>query len=379
MYVGRITFSVILGILFVWVTFFGASYVSAVDTFIVSTTTLRISICGDTIVNDGEECDVPGEVGVYSTTIIGRQCSAQCLYGPYCGDGILQTTYDEECDDGNNTSNDFCAADCTVENAGGGGGSSSGGGGGSSGGSPDGPMGDTQVSITGKAYPNATVNVLLDGDVIGTVRANNQADFTFSTDIEPGTNSFGFWAKDSNSIRSITLNTTFDVTQGAVTTISGIMLPPTIVATPSRVDKGSPITFSGKTVPNFTVKSYIDTSAFVESAVANSSGEWQLVFDTSRLSEATHTVKPKFEQLTGGKLTESNFGQTLSFYVGAGPTGEISSSDLNKDGKINLIDFSILIFWWGTNGGNSSPRADINANGKVGLEDFSILLFNWTG
>jgi hypothetical protein len=54
-------------------------------------------------------------------------------------------------------------------------------------------------------------------------------------------------------------------------------------------------------------------------------------------------------------------------------------SDLNRDGSVNLIDFSILIFWWQTTGGDSNPPADINQNGNVGLEDFSILLFNWTG
>jgi cysteine-rich repeat protein len=95
---------------------------------VVSTTTITVSICGDSLINAGEECDVVGETGAYSTTIVGRQCGIDCLYGPYCGDGILQTLYDEECDDGNNTSNDFCAADCTAETADNGGGSTGGGG-----------------------------------------------------------------------------------------------------------------------------------------------------------------------------------------------------------------------------------------------------------
>ena len=110
-----------------------------------ATTTLSVSICGDLVVNDGEECDVPGETGDYSTTIAGRQCTAVCSFGPYCGDGILQTLFGEECDDGNNTDADFCAADCTIEVAGSGGGGS-GGGGGSSGGSNT-VLGDTQIDV----------------------------------------------------------------------------------------------------------------------------------------------------------------------------------------------------------------------------------------
>jgi cysteine-rich repeat protein len=361
------------GILICFLLFFPLQTGQALE---IATTTLTISICGDSIVNAGEECDNPGETGEYSTTITGRQCTAQCFYGPYCGDAILQTSYDEECDDGNNEDGDFCSAECTAESSGGGGGSASGGGSGGDGGS-DTELGDTQVSITGKAYPNSTVNILMDGDLVGTVRANGNADFSYATDAEPGTISFGFWANDGGGTRSITLNTTFDVTQGAITNISGILLPPTIKVEPLTVDRGSPITFSGRTVPNAV---HIDGNQLVEETTANSSGQWTIPFDTGKVSQASHTARPRFEYTAGGKTTDSNFGQTLTFFVGVAPTtGAISSSDLNSDGKVNLTDFSILIFWWGSNGGNSSPSADINGNSKVGLEDFSILLFNWTG
>ena len=84
---------------------------------LIATTTLEISICGNEIIDDGEECDVLGETGDYSTTIVGRQCDLDCSYGPYCGDAILQTIYGEECDDGNNNDNDFCSAICTIEPA----------------------------------------------------------------------------------------------------------------------------------------------------------------------------------------------------------------------------------------------------------------------
>jgi cysteine-rich repeat protein len=353
------------------------THLRAASELIVSTTTLTISICGDMIVNAGEECDVPGETGVYSTSIAGRQCTAQCRFGPYCGDAILQTSFDEECDDGNNDSGDFCAADCTIENAGGGGGGSSGGGGGSSGGDDD-ELGDTQVSITGKAYPNTTVNILEDGDVIGTVRANASADFTFSTDVEPGTTSFGFWAADSRGVRSITLNTTFDVTQGAITNISGILLPPTISIDSATVAKGSTATFSGRSAPNVALGLYIDGNSKTQTAQTASNGDWSIALPTATMREGDHTAKARFEISQGGRITESNFSKVLSFDVGEGSSGgSAGSSDLNGDGKVNLIDFSVLIFWWGTSGGDAG--ADISGNGRVGIEDFSILLFNWTG
>jgi len=48
--------------------------------------------------------------------------------------------------------------------------------------------------------------------------------------------------------------------------------------------------------------------------------------------------------------------------------------DLNQDGKVNLYDFSIMLFWWGQN----YPNADLNCDGDVSLSDFSILLSRWT-
>jgi cysteine-rich repeat protein len=344
---------------------------------LVSTTTLTISICGDGIINAGEECDVLGETGEYSTTIDGRQCGTVCQYGPYCGDGILQTVYDETCDDGNNVSDDFCAADCTVEFADSGGGSS-GGGGNSSTGGRDTPLGDTQVTVTGKAFPSVTVTILIDGDEVGTVRTNSKGEFTFNTDTDPGTASFSFWANDSRGTRSATVNTTFDVTQGAVTNLNGILIPPTIRTSNTSINPGDSVILTGQTIPSVTVEVSVDNGKTTLTTTSEANGDWSITVPTTGLTLDTHTVKARFISGTGALKNESTYGTALSLFVGVEGRAT-SNSDLNRDGKVNLIDFSILIFWWGTAGGNSNPPADINQNARVGLEDFSILLFNWSG
>lgn len=347
---------------------------------IVATTTLTLSICGDGLVDSTEQCDVPGQTGGYSTTILGRQCTAVCKFDPYCGDGILQTIYGETCDDGNNVSGDFCSATCKVEPLSGGGGNTSGSSGGGGGGSSA-PQGDTNVSINGKAYPNTTVNILEDGDVIGTVRANQNADFQFTTKANPGTVTLGFWANDAAGTRSTIFNTTFDVTQGAVTTVNGIYLPPTVKLDAISIPKTGQLTISGQTIPNAIVDIAVDNTKILDTATADAGGRWTYVLSGARAGDGSHTVKAKFEIAEGanGARRESSYSSVVGFGVGAGTAVVAGSSDLNKDGKVNLIDFSILIFWWGTPGGSSNPPADINNNGKVGLEDFSILLFNWTG
>jgi len=360
--------------LFYLIVLFTVSTIPANAQINVSTTTITVSICGDSLVNAGEDCDIPGETGQYSTTIIGRQCGVTCKWGPYCGDSTLHTLFNEECDDGNNFDDDFCSADCKAEPTDSGGG----GGGGSSSGGRDEPLGDTSVSIQGKAYPNSTVNILIDGDSVGNVRTNSRAEFTFNVDTDPGTTSFSFWATDSSNTKSLTVNTTFDVTQGAVTNLNGILIPPTIRTENAEVNPGATIILEGQTIPSASVEVVIDDNKQTLTTESSSSGNWSVNFDTGTVSVDTHTAKARFIEKTGSLEVESQYGTALSLFVGVEGKAT-SNADLNRDGKVNLTDFSILVFWWGTPGGSSNPPADISQNGKVSLEDFSILLFNWTG
>ncbi|MEK7638661.1 MAG: DUF4215 domain-containing protein [Patescibacteria group bacterium] len=342
-----------------------------------ATTTLTLSVCGNIIVDPGEQCDVPGETGVYSQTIAGRQCTVSCLFGPYCGDGILQTIHQEECDDGNNTDGDFCSAICEVEPAGSGGGGSSGGSSGGGGGSNR-DLGDTQINVIGRAYPSRTVNFLIDTESVGSVQSNSSGAFEFAAEASPGTATLGVWSTDTSGTRSITLNTTFDVTQGAITNINGVLLPPTIRVTNPNVIPGAAVTVSGQSVPNTTLELHVDNSTVIERTSVAANGSWSISLNTSQLSIAEHTLRARTVAGTPPLTSQSSFSSSLQLFVGI--EGRATTpSDLNRDGKINLTDFSILIFWWQTNGGDSDPPADINGNGRVSLEDFSILLFNWSG
>lgn len=365
-----------------------------------ATTSLFVSICGDAIINFGEICDagVLNNDGAYASSSVLRRCNSTCTaYGPYCGDIILQAFYAEECDDGNNLNGDDCSALCIQEVVPVviGGGSPpvtppSSGGGGSGGGGPGVPGGTivavnpTKVVVTGKAYPNADVNILKDGSVVGVVRASGAADFLFETsNVTPGATTFGFWAEDTDNVRSIAFTTTFQVTENAVTTVSGVFLPPTININSRTVKPGDIINLTGQTVPDVSVETRINSEVeHLAYASSTSSGKWELSFDTTPLErEEFHTAKAFFELESdeGDAEIKSGFSHSVSFYVGNKDVSEIMTADLNVDGKVNLIDFSILLFHWGTSGGSSDPPADINLDGGVGLTDFSIMLFNWTG
>lgn len=366
----------------------------------VATTSVTVpGLCGNGIVEAGQDCDRPGELGEYSTTIEGRQCRPDCTWGPYCGDGILQPEFGEECDDGTNTDEGFCSADCRIIPSGSdeddagdvdggptGGGSTGGGssGGGSSGGAPSGgggssvDLGATQVRVVGRGYPNTTINFILDTEDVGSIRSDSDGRFEFRTGTNPGTASLGVWAEDRDGTRSIAFNTTFDVTQASVTSVEGVILPPTLRVSAQEVDPGEVVTVSGQSIPRANIELHTTESGLISTTVAGADGSWSIELDTATLSIREHTLRARSLFGTGSLLNTSGFSRSVQLFVGVDGQA-VNPADLNRDGRVNLVDFSILIFWWGTDGGNSDPPADINQDGRVNLADFSILLFNWTG
>lgn len=346
-----------------------------------ATTTVNISVCGNGIVEPPVEvCDDGVNNGQYATSGASRNCLPDCSgYGPYCGDGILQPAFGEQCDDGNNTSNDGCSATCQIEST------APLPGPGPAAPSPSGiangaftQPNPTQVIIRGTAYPGASVNILKDGATIGVVQADTSANFYFlTTNVSPGVATFGFWAEDSLGLKSIALTTTITITANAATTISGESLPPTISIDKRQVTKGDTLTISGQSAPSVTVETHVHSAGdIVITTSTDSAGNWKMLYNTKALdNNALHTVQADFVTASNGATARSEFSQSLSFFVGSGSVGKSYLSDLNGDGKVNLADFSILLYYWGT----STPVADLNSDGKVDLQDLSILLYNWTG
>jgi cysteine-rich repeat protein len=360
----------------------------------VATTTVSLTVCGDGIVEGSEFCDDGDNVGGYANSIAGRKCNACIHWDEYCGDAELQTFFGEQCDTGNNFSGDGdnCNAVCQNETTpvvegGGSGGSTSGGGGGRSSGGDEGiegaveegtiPFeGETELVVRGSAYPGATITVLRDGDIERVVEAGSDASFDFTlTGQTPGISTFGFWALDRAGRKSITYTATFQIIKNAVTTLTGILVPPTLVALPEKVAPGGTVSFEGSAAPDAQVQIYLDASSTPARTVAAGSGEYRYAHDTTGMTtEVFHTVKANYIDADNSEL-KSGYSQLVQYYVGTGDPDTTLTADLNKDGSVNLTDFSILLFNWNT----SATTADINGDGTVSLPDFSIMLFYWTG
>jgi hypothetical protein len=270
--------------------------------------------------------------------------------------------------------------------SGGGGGGGSGNKSGNSGGggfeSTDAPYrsGDARVVISGFAFPNSTVTFLVDGKIFQTTRSGSNGSYSVTLDaIARGVYTFGVYSEGPDKVRSTTLSTSFTVVGARTSELTNINVAPSIKVTPDPVEPGQSATVSGYGLPNAVVTLQYGKSKSKQMtdilANTDSSGKWSTTIPTTGLTKGTYQVRAKSVQ-AGGAAT--NFSGFTYYGVGAKADGPLNA-DLSRDGRINLTDFSILLFWWNTNGGDSNPPADINRDGKVTLTDFSILLFNWTG
>ncbi len=245
---------------------------------------------------------------------------------------------------------------------------------------------DTTIIFNGLAYPSSQVTIRQDGSIIATVPADPQAQFNVSAIVDPGIHTYSVFGEDADGRTGRASNFTLSLTKGTITTISGIFLAPTISVTASELSPGDTITVLGITVPQSTVSIFLNTvsatgvhAAAGESVYqvnAGSGGTWSRSFLAADLGVGGYSVKAKAVSPTDAI---SEFSSTLSFDIGPGdPCDTADPGDLNCDGFVNLVDFSILLYYW-QQSNPANARADVNSDGIVDVIDFSVMLYYWTG
>ena len=232
------------------------------------------------------------------------------------------------------------------------------------------------VIFKGKAYPYAFLTILKNGKVAATFSAEDSGLFEAKlTGLEGGRYVFSVWAEDTKGRRSVTLSFELEILIGTVTTISGIFISPTIEVFPTQVERGGEVSIFGHSFPESDIRIHISPLNEIKETQTSLKGEWLYNLDTEGLADGQYDVKAKAFH---GDGDQSQFSQKLSFLVVPKVELVCWGADLNFDGRVDIIDFSILLYFWGqTNPANSC--ADINFDGIVDIFDFSIMMYWWTG
>lgn len=230
------------------------------------------------------------------------------------------------------------------------------------------------VILRGWSAPNSSIDVLKDGAKVGTVSAKQNGSFESQVQgLERGVYTFVLSSKDSAGHRSGTISSTITLQQGTTNTITDLIIPPTLGFVSASQDAAAHV--AGFAVPNsrieleLTLKSKDPVSPQLFAATTSASGVWSIEMPGS-LALGTYTAKAR---TVVSDTQKSDWGTTLLAVGTSAPSGG-GESDMNGDGKVNLVDFSILLTTWGKAG-----PGDINGDGTTNLADFSIMLFNWTG
>jgi hypothetical protein len=253
---------------------------------------------------------------------------------------------------------------------------------------PTGAMGtmDTldAAIFRGTAYQGSTISLTRNGEVIATAPANPDGTFDLRIrNIASGTYSFGIRAEDQKHLISKLVLFTVYISPGIATIVDGIFIPPTLTSDKVETKQGEPIIFSGTSVANAEVRlSLTASSEFLKKIKTNASGTWAYTLDTSLLDMGDYDAKAR--TLTASSL--SLYSDVLTFRIGSVTrlrstvstlTGFRKRCDLNNDNRVNLLDFSIMAFWYKRLG--FPDKVDLNTDTKINLTDLSILAYCWTG
>lgn len=251
------------------------------------------------------------------------------------------------------------------------------------GGSSSGSQTNATVVISGFSFPSAKLTLLKDGAVSTTLFANPDGTFQITiNNLNFGNYQLSVYAEDptGNISSPHTLNVAAFGTQPYV--YSGIVLPPTLSVNPNLIQIRSSFKATGYSAPNSLVSVFTSDGQNLGSATAGSNGYYEVIAPGT-LPAGVHSLRAQ-ATLNGINSFYSRPVQIL-IYTGPTPPPGIPIPpahlglcvDYNKDRRVNLIDFSILLFWFG----KTSPpdTIDCNDDGLIDLKDFSILMYFWTG
>jgi hypothetical protein len=271
-------------------------------------------------------------------------------------------------------SNETTATPTSTNNGGGNNGGGGGGGGGNSISTPL-PSNTGVVTLIGVSYPHSTVFAYVNGNLTSSIKTNASGVFQITLNNIISGSIIGLNSQDANGRKSITVS--YPVAfLGNQMTISNILVPTTIELSAIQLQRGDILRIYGQAPADAMVGVHIFSNEIINNVPADSDGSYELKFDTKLLAEDLHTTKSRSVLAD----SVSPFSQLLQFSVGKkGITLNKDSADVNKDGKVNIVDFSVLLYWWNSTNQKGLDATDLNHDKKINITDFSILLFQWNG
>lgn len=239
------------------------------------------------------------------------------------------------------------------------------------------------VVLSGNSFPSAKLTLLKDGIVFTSLIANPDGTFQITiNNLNFGNYQFSLYAEDPSGQVSSSYVVNVPAFSAQPYTYSGIILPPTATASALLIQTGKSFNVFGYSASNSTVEIQTTTGQILATGTADANGFYRVDI-TANLAPGLYTIRAR--AFLNGSISLPSKPIQVLFYRGDLPPGQIppppiqyaNCVDYNKDHRVNLIDFSILLFWFGKN--PPPPSIDCNGDHVIDIKDFSILMYFWTG
>lgn len=237
------------------------------------------------------------------------------------------------------------------------------------------------VKISGVTAPATFVTFMENGTVMGTDTGANLSGIFIKQlfGLEPGDHNISVYGVDSNYLTTSIINLALNAPIYQQTTVSNLLLSPTISINQAQLIPGENLIVSGSTIPSGSVNIFVESPLRIYYTDANAEGEWTYeIDDTDSYLPGDYRI---YSLVNNNSGIQSIFSNAILFTVssstsgdpGEDPACDISQGDLNCDSAVDLMDFSILMYYWSS----AAAVADINSDGIIDLIDFSILMYYW--
>ena len=236
---------------------------------------------------------------------------------------------------------------------------------------------ESTMVVSGITAPQTFVTFTELGSVTGTDVAGPDGHFgKVFPGLEPGTHQLTFFGIDNNRFTTTPVSLEVYTPAYQEITVANQILSPTIWIDKSVYGFGEHIIASGTAVPNGNITLFTEAPLRSYSTTSDSEGKWSYeISNTTSYVFGDYHIHALVQSSTNlTSLNSPSLGFSIRSSSSTGSTcGDISHGDLNCDSGVNLTDFSILMYFWGTN----NAAADINTDQLVDLTDFSIMMYWW--
>lgn len=238
------------------------------------------------------------------------------------------------------------------------------------------PLRRIYVHFSGQAYPGSKIELLTKKEKTGTFvsepieKFTTLEDGTFEIILEDLSSTkffFALRAEDKDGRKTGILAFDVDLRWEDKLVVQDIFFPPTVGFENTVVTKNQDIRIMGYAAPNNKIEVKID-DIMKGDTQSDETGYWTLAMSALELDFGEHYVRTRQINQSG---RESNFSFPQAFKVS--PL-EMSRSDFNSDNKVNITDWSIFLFRWGSEDESLKSKIDMNNDGNINIRDFSIFL-----